>query len=93
MICCCRLLSVLFVHRDMRLFPSVQARWDVMRLARNASIRICINFLLGHSIVLRACLHGPQSHGLGLRPNWWNMAALICCCWIACPIYRTGHAV
>ncbi|MEP6827158.1 MAG: sterol desaturase family protein [Aestuariivirga sp.] len=63
-------LATLFVLE--RLFPKVQARWDMMRLARNASIAF-INFLLGPFIVLPLSALAA-THGLSLRPTWWNMA-------------------
>ena len=62
-------LAALFVLE--RIFPHVRARWDMTRLARNASIAF-INFLLGPFIVLPLSAFAA-THGFGLRPTWWNM--------------------
>ena len=83
-------LAALFVLE--RVFPSVQARWDVMRLARNASIAF-INFLLGPFIVLPLSAFAA-THGLGLRPTWWNMVLdlLLLDAWIYA-WHRLNHAL
>ena len=64
--------ALVFLFALERVFPAVNNSWQPMRMVKNFSVAF-INFLLGPLIVLPLSVY-VSTHGLGLRPSWWNMA-------------------